>query len=70
MQAVGIYSVTHGRIAQQRNNANMHGSKQSKKYASVPVVHHEELEVLGVVHDELKEAVGQNISGGLVRAYT
>lgn len=36
--------------------------------AVLSVVHQEQLQLLGVVHEELVEAVGQQVAGGLVRA--
>lgn len=33
-----------------------------------PVVHEEDVEVLGVVHDEFLQAVGEEELGGIVRA--
>lgn len=37
-------------------------------YTSVPVVHQEHFQLLGVVHKEFIEAVGQQVSGVLVGA--
>ena len=45
------------------------GSVGQGKGAVAPVVHEEELEFLGGVDKELVEAVGEEVSGFLVRAY-
>ena len=44
-----------------------HFKKASLKL--LPVVHHQQFQLLGVVDKELVETVGKKISGGLVRAY-
>lgn len=41
--------------------------KTDKNYRS-PVVHKEQLKLLHVVHEELVEAVGQEVAGALVRS--